>query len=141
MAVAEKKRARYRKLSPDEAKIALSVGKRVTELREQMEISQWELGKRADLNQTTVSLIETGRQLPNINSLVKLSAVFRTDLVVLLKPKDDVTTAVGFANALLYSMTTLDRFRTIDGTEEIFAEVDKLKESVMALISPQNEEE
>ena len=84
-------KTRYRALSEEEQEIALVVGKKVQELRELNELSQSALGKQAGLNQTTLSLIETGKQLPSLSSLIKLSRAFDRELTVAFMEKEYLT--------------------------------------------------
>lgn len=84
-------KTRYRALSEEELEIALVVGKKVQELRELNELSQSALGKQAGLNQTTLSLIETGKQLPSLGSLIKLSKVFDKELTIAFMEKGYLT--------------------------------------------------
>lgn len=80
-------KTRYRELNEQEQQLAILIGKKVQELRENKEISQTQLGKQAGLNQTTLSLIETGKQLPSLGSLIKLGQVFDKELTILFAEK------------------------------------------------------
>lgn len=78
--------SRYRAMTEQEQALAIEIGKQVQELRERRNWSQTMLGELAGLNQTTLSLIETGKQLPAMGSLIKLNNVFGTKLVLQLVP-------------------------------------------------------
>lgn len=81
--------SRYRAMDEQEQTLAKEIGKQVQELRERRNWSQTMLGELAGLNQTTLSLIETGKQLPAMGSLIKLSNVFESNLIVQFKPKHE----------------------------------------------------
>jgi transcriptional regulator with XRE-family HTH domain len=59
-------------------------GENVRLLRARAHISQEELASRADVHRTQISLIESGRRLPRIGTVLKLAAALEVDLSTLL---------------------------------------------------------
>lgn len=73
--------------SPDpeaESGLASRLGENVRLVRAGVHISQEELGYRADVHRTQISLIESGRRLPRVGTVLKLAAGLEIDLVTLL---------------------------------------------------------
>lgn len=64
------------------------LGENVKRLREEEGLAQEELARRADLDRTMISLVENGKKLVRIDTLVKLSRAFGVSLSVLM---EDVT--------------------------------------------------
>lgn len=56
----------------------------IKQLRLDKKLSQTELAKELNLNQTTISMWELGKKLPDYNNLVKLSKFFDVTADVLL---------------------------------------------------------
>jgi transcriptional regulator with XRE-family HTH domain len=70
---------------PDaEAGLSARFGENVRLLRARAHISQEELGFRADVHRTQISLFESGRRLPRIGTALKLAAALEVDLSTLL---------------------------------------------------------
>jgi transcriptional regulator with XRE-family HTH domain len=72
--------------SPDpDAERGLSerFGENVRLLRARIHVSQEEVGFRADIHRTQISLIESGRRLPRIGTALKLAAALEVELAVL----------------------------------------------------------
>lgn len=78
----ETTRARYRALSDEEQKLAKVIGAKISNTRATIGMSQTELGTLANINQTTISQIETGKRLPNIASLLSIASVLGKDLQI-----------------------------------------------------------
>lgn len=78
----ETTRARYRTLSDEEQKLAKVIGAKISSTRATIGMSQTELGTLANINQTTISQIETGKRLPNIASLLSIASVLGKDLQI-----------------------------------------------------------
>lgn len=72
--------------SPDpgaEAGLSARFGENVRLLRARIHVSQEEVGFRADVHRTQISLIESGRRLPRIGTALKLAAALEVELAVL----------------------------------------------------------
>ncbi|HEY0280939.1 MAG TPA: helix-turn-helix transcriptional regulator [Solirubrobacterales bacterium] len=67
-----------------EAGLSGRFGENVRLLRARAHISQEELGFRADVHRTQISLFESGRRLPRIGTALKLAAALEVDLSTLL---------------------------------------------------------
>jgi DNA-binding XRE family transcriptional regulator len=67
--------------APEEngADLASSIGKFVAWRREDLGLSQRELGKRAGISHTVISRLESGQQVPSPKTLERLADAFRTD--------------------------------------------------------------
>jgi transcriptional regulator with XRE-family HTH domain len=73
--------------SPDpgaEAGLKMRFGENVRLLRARAHISQEELGFRADIHRTQITLIESGQRIPRIGTALKLAAGLEVDLATLL---------------------------------------------------------
>ncbi|HXD55592.1 MAG TPA: helix-turn-helix transcriptional regulator [Solirubrobacteraceae bacterium] len=64
------------------------LGENVKRLRDEAGLAQEELAEMADLDRTMISLVENGKKLVRIDTLVKLSRALGIPLSVLVK---DVT--------------------------------------------------
>lgn len=64
--------------------VAAQFGENVAACREQLGISQEDLGFRADLHRTQISDMERGLRVPRIDTLVKLAASLQIDPADLL---------------------------------------------------------
>ena len=82
--MAEAKKS-YADMTEEEAQYAMVLGARIAHAREGLGISQGELGKLAGFNQTTISLIETGKRLPNLKTLIRLSKIIKKSLKITLE--------------------------------------------------------
>lgn len=82
--MAEAKKS-YAKMTKEEEQFAKTLGLKITQAREALSMSQEELGRQAKLNQTTISLIENGRRIPNIKTIIKLSKVLQKNLSITLE--------------------------------------------------------
>ena len=69
------------KLSIEERQILLV--KRLREEREKQHISQIDLALKAQLSQNIVALIETGKRVPNVNTVFKITEALDISPVVL----------------------------------------------------------
>jgi DNA-binding XRE family transcriptional regulator len=63
----------------DGADLASSIGKFVAWRREELGLSQRELGKRAGVSHTVISRLESGQQVPSPKTLERLAEAFRED--------------------------------------------------------------
>lgn len=60
------------------------VGQRIKSLREQNDITQYELGKELSLSKTTISHYENDSRTPPIETLIQLADFFKVDLDYIL---------------------------------------------------------
>jgi ribosome-binding protein aMBF1 (putative translation factor) len=63
----------------DGADLAPPIGKLVASRREELGLSQRELGKRAGISHTVISRLESGQQVPSPKTLERLADAFRGD--------------------------------------------------------------
>jgi transcriptional regulator with XRE-family HTH domain len=59
--------------------VAEHFGRNLTRLRRRVDLSQDELGLRASLHRTEISLLERGLRLARVDTVVKLSGALETD--------------------------------------------------------------
>ncbi len=64
----------------NEEETKLLFGKRIKELRNSIDITQFTLGELADINQRQVTLIETGKSFPSFKTLIKFTEIFNCSL-------------------------------------------------------------
>lgn len=55
-------------------------GKRIKQLRTNLDLTQFTLGEMADINQRQVTLIETGKSFPSLKTLIKFTEIFNCSL-------------------------------------------------------------
>ena len=70
-------------MSTEEA-LSARLGENVRLLRARIHISQEELGFRADVHRTQISLIESGQRLPRIGTALRLAAALGVEPAILL---------------------------------------------------------
>lgn len=58
-----------------------NLGKMIREARESLRLRQWEVAEELNVARTTVSNWERGHSQPDLDTLRKLSAVLRRDLL------------------------------------------------------------
>jgi DNA-binding XRE family transcriptional regulator len=63
----------------DGAELAPPIGRLVASRREELGLSQRELGKRAGISHTVISRLESGQQVPSPKTLERLADAFRSD--------------------------------------------------------------
>jgi transcriptional regulator with XRE-family HTH domain len=61
------------------------VGVNIQRLRREHELSQEELGARADVHQTYLSQLEGGKRNPSVDVLERISKALKVDIVELFK--------------------------------------------------------
>lgn len=61
------------------------VGVNIQRLRREHELSQEELGSRADVHQTYLSQVEGGKRNPSVDVLERISKALKVDIVELFK--------------------------------------------------------
>ena len=64
--------------------MCISFGEKIRNLREEMGISQTELGKSLNMTQRKISYIETGKYEPSINDIICFSVFFKVSADYLL---------------------------------------------------------
>ena len=64
------------------------LAKRLREEREKQNISQIDLAFKAGLSQNIVALIETGKRIPNVNTVFKISEALDISPVILFEIPD-----------------------------------------------------
>ncbi|MBQ7126764.1 helix-turn-helix transcriptional regulator [bacterium] len=63
-----------------EMKARVLFGKRIKQLRNNLNITQFTLGEQAEINQRQVTLIETGKSFPSFKTLIKFTEIFSCNL-------------------------------------------------------------
>lgn len=76
----EKQEKQYAKLDAEEMQYARQLGARVLYLRQAKKLSQRGLSELAGVDMATISLLETGKRLPNLRTLIKLSGFLGAEL-------------------------------------------------------------
>jgi transcriptional regulator with XRE-family HTH domain len=64
--------------------VCMNLAKKIIQLRQERDWSQTDLGKKVGVNQRYVSTWETGRNLPHVETLVKIAQVFEVSVDYLL---------------------------------------------------------
>lgn len=57
-----------------------NIGLRIKELRRRKKLSQEELAERIDVNFRTIQRLETGKNIPSLETLTKLAEAFEIDM-------------------------------------------------------------
>lgn len=79
-------------------------GKRLAELRNQKELSQYELADRLNLSRTQLANYEQGKREPDFETLVLLADFFEVSLDYLLGRTDQLQTSdKGFKNVAFFN--------------------------------------
>ena len=60
----------------DDKKVKILLGKRIKQLRQSFNFTQFVLGEKIDINQRQVAQIESGHSFPSLSTLVKLAKVY-----------------------------------------------------------------
>ena len=68
----------------DEEDVARRVGRRVRELREAKHLTTYELAQRSGIHRPNVSRIESGRHVPNLETLLRLAQALGTSVAGLV---------------------------------------------------------
>ncbi len=74
-----------RKRGPQAAELGLRFGQNLVELRRRVGLSQVGTAERAGLNRTEINLLEHGRRLPRLDTLVKLAGAVEVEPCALLR--------------------------------------------------------
>lgn len=77
-------RGSIRDLNETELVYAESIGKKVLQARKELGLSQSSLAEMANCTRLTISLIEKGKRLPNVKTLMILSSVLGKQLNIKL---------------------------------------------------------
>ena len=64
----------------DDKKVKILLGKRIKQLRQDLNLTQFVLGEKIDINQRQVAQIESGKSFPSLSTLVKLSKVYNCEI-------------------------------------------------------------
>lgn len=73
-----------RKQGPQAAELGLRFGQNLLELRGRVGLSQVATAERAGLDRTEINLLEHGRRLPRLDTLVKLAGAVEVEPCALL---------------------------------------------------------
>lgn len=68
---------------------AQRIGERIRQFRKLISLTQAELAERSDLDDMTISRLETGMRAPSLDQLERLSAVFDVPISHFLNESDD----------------------------------------------------
>ncbi len=60
----------------EEAAIKKQVGAKIKSYRNKFKLTQFKLGELAEINQRQIAMIECGKSLPSLSTLLKLSNIF-----------------------------------------------------------------
>lgn len=64
----------------DDKKVKILLGKRIKQLRQSFNFTQFVLGEKIDINQRQVAQIESGNSFPSLSTLVKLAKVYNCEI-------------------------------------------------------------
>jgi transcriptional regulator, XRE family len=64
----------------DDKKVKILLGKRIKQLRQDLNLTQFVLGEKIDINQRQVAQIESGKSFPSLSTLVKLAKVYNCEI-------------------------------------------------------------
>ena len=64
----------------DDKKVKILLGKRIKQLRQNFNFTQFVLGEKIDINQRQVAQIESGHSFPSLSTLVKLAKVYNCEI-------------------------------------------------------------
>lgn len=64
----------------DDKKVKILLGKRIKQLRQSFNLTQFVLGEKIDINQRQVAQIESGHSFPSLSTLVKLAKVYNCEI-------------------------------------------------------------
>ncbi len=64
----------------DDKKVKILLGKRIKQLRQSKNYTQFVLGEKIDINQRQVAQIESGKSFPSLSTLVKLAKVYDCEI-------------------------------------------------------------
>ena len=64
----------------DDKKVKILLGKRIKQLRQSFNFTQFVLGEKININQRQVAQIESGNSFPSLSTLVKLAKVYNYEI-------------------------------------------------------------
>lgn len=64
----------------DDKKVKTLLGKRIKQIRQSLNLTQFVLGEKIDINQRQVAQIESGNSFPSLQTLVKLADVYNCEI-------------------------------------------------------------
>lgn len=64
----------------DDKKVKILLGKRIKQLRQDLNLTQFVLGEKIDINQRQVAQIESGHSFPSLSTLVKLAKAYNCEI-------------------------------------------------------------
>ncbi|WP_410498655.1 helix-turn-helix transcriptional regulator [Chitinibacter sp. S2-10] len=70
--------------SPMQEKMAVRLGNKLAECRQQLQLTQAQIAERLDVNTETISRFERGATLPSLQTLDRLASILQTDLASLV---------------------------------------------------------
>lgn len=112
-----------------------SVGTRIRSLRQQLGLTQEQLGERAELHYSYIGQVERGDKMPSLRSLKKLAAALNVDLHYFFEEEARYATApsANFWQKELLSLTndrpTEDIRVVVEMAKTIFQYLDKIREA------------
>lgn len=110
-----------------------SVGARIRHLRQQLGLTQEQLGERAELHYSYIGQVERGDKMPSLRSLKKLAAALNVDVNYFFEEEAPYTAALptNFWQKELLSLTNNrppeDIHLLIEMAKVIFQYLDKIK--------------
>ena len=70
--------------------IKFNLGKRIKELRIKSSLTQEECGKKIGISQHQITLVESGKSFPKIQTLIKLSTIFNCNMYDFFLTNEDL---------------------------------------------------
>ena len=64
----------------EDKKVKILLGKRIKQLRQSHNLTQFALGEKIDINQRQIAQIESGKSFPSLQTLVKLAKVYNCEI-------------------------------------------------------------
>lgn len=64
----------------NEDEIKISVGKKIKSLRKKFKLTQFELREKVGINQSQITLIESGKSFPSLRTLKNFSNIFNCEI-------------------------------------------------------------
>jgi transcriptional regulator with XRE-family HTH domain len=72
-------------VAPEYQELAAGFGRNVLRLRRHRDLSQEQLAARTDLHRTEIGLLENGRRVPRLDTIIKLAGGVEVEAAQLLK--------------------------------------------------------
>lgn len=64
----------------DDKKVKTLLGKRIKQIRQSLNLTQFVLGEKIDINQRQIAQIESGNSFPSLHTLIKLADVYNCEI-------------------------------------------------------------